>query len=236
MKLSAPIFILKQRAKALARREKIPLSRALDRIATREGFGAWSLLSSAASASERPTKTLLSQIAPGDLVLVGSRPRQGKTLLGLGLAIEAMKRGGRAAFFTLEFTRADVARCFTALEEDLGSFGDRFLVDDSDEISAGYVAARLASAPPGTLVVLDYLQILDQKRGHAGLMEQVRRLKTFARERRVIVVFLSQIDRAYERSRRPFPELRDVRLPNPLDLGLFDRACFLNAGRISVAH
>src|SRR5215470_17176943 len=44
MKLSAPIFILKQQAKALSRSEKIPLHAALDRIANREGFAAWSLL------------------------------------------------------------------------------------------------------------------------------------------------------------------------------------------------
>ena len=44
MRLSAPIYILKQQAKALARSERIPLHLALDRIANREGFRVWSHL------------------------------------------------------------------------------------------------------------------------------------------------------------------------------------------------
>ena len=44
MEFSAPIFILKQNAKTLARREKIPLHAALDRVAQGEGFKAWSQL------------------------------------------------------------------------------------------------------------------------------------------------------------------------------------------------
>ncbi|RMB04577.1 hypothetical protein [Eilatimonas milleporae] len=38
MKLSAPVFRLKRRARTLAREEKIPLHQALDRLARREGF------------------------------------------------------------------------------------------------------------------------------------------------------------------------------------------------------
>lgn len=64
MKLSAPIFILKQQAKALSRKKKIPLHKALDQIANREGFSAWSLLS-AKAAADRPTATLLAQLHPG---------------------------------------------------------------------------------------------------------------------------------------------------------------------------
>ncbi len=32
--------------------------------------------------------------------------------------------------------------------------------------------------------------------------------------------------------KKPFPDLDDVRLPNPLDLSLFDKLCFLNGGDI----
>ena len=45
--------------------------------------------------------------------------------------------------------------------------------------------------------------------------------------RGLLVAFLSQIDRAHDLTARPYPDLRDVRLPNPLDLRLFDKACFL---------
>ncbi len=147
MKLSAPIYILKQQAKALSRREKIPLHQALDRIARREGFGAWSLL--AARATEDETTTVLySQLSPGNVVLLGGRPGQGKTLLGIGLVIESMSRGIPSAFFTLEFTEADVARCFGILNRNLDSFRDKLLIDASDRISAAKHAGshRLPSA------------------------------------------------------------------------------------------
>jgi replicative DNA helicase len=234
MKLSAPIFILKQQAKALSRAEKIPLHKALDRIANREGFTAWSLLA-AKSSSDDASTALLSRLRNGNLLLLAARPGQGKTLLAIGLAIESMKRGNGAAFFTLEFTRTDVAKCFQTLGKDMGVYGDRMLVDTSDGISANYIVKRLASATPGTLVVVDYLQLLDQDRRKAPLAEQVAELKRFARERELVIVCLSQINRNFDSDASSFPARRDVRLPNPLDLTLFDKACFLNRGKMHVA-
>ena len=86
--------------------------------------------------------------------------------------------------------------------------------------------------PRGTLAVVDYLQILDQKREKPELMTQVRALKAFARDKGVIVVFISQIDRSYDPALKPLPDLDDVRLPNPLDLALFDKLFFLHAGKV----
>jgi len=231
MKFSAPIFILKQQAKGLSRKEKIPLHDALDRIAKREGFTSWSLLAAKWSA-DGATLSLSSHLRPGELVLLAARPGQGKTLLSLGLAIEWMARGNRAAFFTLEFTRADVARCFDTLDEDIRKFDRSFTVDDSDGISADYIIGQLGSAPPNMLVVVDYLQLLDQKRDNPDVMHQVRQLRDFARRLRATVICLSQVHRSYDSVARPFPALSDIRLPNPLDLRLFDRACFLNGGKV----
>ncbi|SDA82151.1 DnaB-like helicase C terminal domain-containing protein [Mesorhizobium qingshengii] len=87
-------------------------------------------------------------------------------------------------------------------------------------------------APRGTLVVIDYLQLLDQKRENPDLMAQVRTLKAFARDRGLILVFISQIDRSYNPATKPCPDIGDVRLPNPLDLSLFNKTCFLNKGEI----
>lgn len=235
MKLSAPVYILKQQAKLLSRREKIPLNQALNRIARQEGYSEWSLLA-ARLASATPTTSLLSELSAGDLALLGSRPGQGKTLLSLGLAVEAMRRGGHAAFFTLDFTGADVATRLRAMGADPESFADQLLVDDSDEICADYIVARLESAPPNTLVIVDYLQLLDQNRERPDLMTQVRALRAFARSRQLIVVCLSQIDRRYDASQQEFPGIGDVRLPNPLDLGLFDRTCFLNQGAMQLGN
>ena len=81
-------------------------------------------------------------------------------------------------------------------------------------------------------MVVDYLQLLDQKRENPELMVQVRALRSFARDRGLIFVFISQIDRAYDPLKKPCPGLEDVRLPNPLDLSLFTKTCFLNNGEV----
>ncbi|QEL23084.1 DNA helicase [Bosea sp. F3-2] len=233
MTLSAPIHQLKRRARLLSRRERIPLHAALDRIATDEGYRSWSLLVAKQPRTET-ARALLPHFASGDLVLMAGRPGQGKTLASLGLLAEAMRAGRRGVFFTLEYTPADVAGRLRALGIEPDEFAGLFDCDCSDAISADYIVGTLATAPRGTVVVIDYLQLLDQRRDTPELVLQVRTLRAFARERGLILVFISQVDRSYEASGKPFPDIADVRLPNPLDLSLFDKACFLNRGEVHV--
>jgi replicative DNA helicase len=231
MKLSAPVYHLKRQARLLSREGKIALHEALDRVAAQEGFTSWSLLA-AKAAKATPAGVLFAQLAPGDLVLVGARPGHGKTLMSLELAVEAMKSGHRGVFFTLEYTQRDVLDRFRAIGADPVQFNDRFVFDNSNAISADYIVKALGSAPRGTLVVIDYLQLLDQKRENPELMAQVRTLKAFAGDRGLILVFISQIDRSYDPAKKSVPDIGDVRLPNPLDLSLFNKTCFLNKGEI----
>ena len=231
MRLSAPVYQLKRKARLLSRADNIPLHEALDRIAVREGFAAWSLLVARMS-SVTPAAKLFEQLSPGDLVLVGARPGHGKTLMSLKLAVEAMQSGHRSVFFSLEYGEKDVLDRFSAIGVERGRFDTLFEFDNSDDICADYVVRKLADAPRGTLVVIDYLQLLDQKRENPALMVQVRALQSFARERGLIFVFISQIHRSYDPAVKPYPDLEDVRLPNPVDLGLFSKTCFLNNGDI----
>lgn len=231
MILSAPLYHLKRKAKLLSRTDNIPLHAALDAIAVQEGYSAWSLLVAKASAIT-PAGKLYARLAPGDLVLVGARPGQGKTLMSLELAIEAMKAGNRSLLFTLEDTGKQVRDRFRAIGADWAQFEGLFDLDSSDAISADHIAQRLADAPRGTLAVIDYLQLLDQKRENPDLIVQVRQLRDFAQMHGVILVFISQIDRSYDPAAKPLPDLADVRLPNPLDLTLFSKTCFLNNGEV----
>ncbi|TXH39144.1 MAG: DNA helicase [Rhodospirillaceae bacterium] len=231
MKLSAPLYQLKRNARLLSRDAAIPLHDALDRMAAEEGFGSWSLLVAKRAASG-PASKLFPRLQPGDLVLVGARPGQGKTLICLELAIEAMKAGHRSLFFTLEYTKRDVSERFRDLGADQARFETLFTVDCSDAINAGHIIERMGAMPRGTLAVVDYLQLLDQRRDSPSLMAQIRALKSFARDRGLIMVFSSQIDRSYDPAMRSLPDLGDVRLPNRLDLTLFSKACFLNGGDV----
>jgi replicative DNA helicase len=207
------------------------LHAALDHIAAQEGFASWSLLAAKAAPSG-PAAQLLGKLQAGDLVLIAARPRQGKTLLALQLAVEAAKTGRHGMFFTLEYTEKEVLDRLKELGAPWPQIADLFDFDCSNAICAEYVSEKMAAAPRGSIAVIDYLQLLDQRRENPDLMIQVRALKSFARENGAIIAFISQIDRSYDPSAKAFPQLQDIRLPNPLDLALFDKACFLNNGRL----
>ncbi|WP_420406176.1 DNA helicase [Nisaea sp.] len=229
MKLSAPLFRLKRQARLLSRENGIPLNKALDRIAAAEGFRCWSQLAARVGRDHRPAARIYTQLEPGDLLLLGARPGHGKTLLGLGLLLEAAKAGRSGTFFTLDYHEEDVARSLASLGAG-ATAADSFALDTSDDICAAHVIARLTGAPRGTLSMIDYLQLLDQRRAHPELGAQVRDLGRFAASSGQILVLISQIDRAFERRGGGLPGLADVRLPNPVDLTLFTKACFLHEG------
>lgn len=231
MKLSAPIFQLKRQAKALMEKRPIKLHDALDLVAAREGYASWSLLAAHYEKSA-PLHRLYGGLTPGDLLLIGARPGHGKTLLGLKLAIEAMKQGKPSTFFSLDYTERDLSHRFAALGHAPSDFKGLFEFENSDAIHSHLIADRLEWAPPGAIAIIDYLQLLDQKREHPELDSQIRMLQRFARDRRLILAFISQIDRSYDPQTKPVPDMADVRLPNPLDLSLFDKACFLHNGQM----
>jgi hypothetical protein len=232
MRLSAPIFRLKRQAKVLARETNAPLHAALDQVARQEGFRSWGHLAGSA-VIEDPGTRLLGHLVPGDIVLLGGRPGHGKTLLGLQLAIEAARSGRPAFYFSLEDAEATIFDRLHSLGFDGNKRQGALNIDTSNSICADYILERVGCRE-NSLVVIDYLQLLDQKRENAGLSVQVATLAAFARGAPSTVVALSQIDRSFDPGVKPVPDLTDVRLPNPLELGLFTKACFLHDGELRV--
>ncbi len=233
MTLSAPIYKLKRRAKLLARDQGIPLHVALDRIAREEGFAGWSELSSR-HVPAGASMDMLPRISDGDLILFAARPGQGKTRQAMRLLLEALRDGRRGIFFTLDYTDREVARLIGALNGEGRDSTAGLEVVTSNEICADVVIRHLADAPPGTVAVIDYLQILDQRRENPALCEQIAALQCFARSSGVILAFIAQIDRSFEGNAESLPGLQDISLPNPADLGLFTSACFLHGGKVRI--
>ncbi len=229
MQLSHPIYQLKRRAKLLAREAGIPLHAAQDQIAQGEGYGTWSLLSAKHAEASRPAP-ILPELANGELVLLAARPRQGKTRIGLQLLVDAVRAGRRAVFFTLEFTEAQVL----ALLAEIGAGDDLPEIVADDAIDAASIRAYLADALASTVAVVDYLQVLDQRRDTPVLAEQVSDLRAFAKETGVILAFISQVDRTFDSAAGTLPRPADLRLPNPVPLDLFDKACFTHDGKTQV--
>ncbi|MEW6438958.1 MAG: DNA helicase [Pseudomonadota bacterium] len=235
MRLSAPIYQLKRRAKLLVRNEKIAVHEALDRIAREEGFAGWSLLSSQ-FAMNSPSKAVLSRLMHGDMLLLGARPGHGKTLLGLQLLLDAVREDRKAVFFTLEYTEQETRQRLHSLGGNAHGLGDHLEIVTSDEISADYIIDHLSGSARGTVAVIDYLQILDQQRSKPPLSDQMRALRSFARDNGVVLGFISQIDRSFDLAGKPLPDVQDIRLPNPIDLGFFTKACFLHNGEVRLQN
>ena len=168
------------------------------------------------------------------MLLIAARPGHGKTMLGLQLLLNAAREGRRAVFFTLEYTQQEVIERIGRLDK----AADAGLVEivTSDDISADLIVRHLSGAPPRTVAVIDYLQILDQKRTKPELSEQLAVLKAFARSSGIILGFISQIDRSFAPEHHPLPGFADIRAPNPLPDGVFSKACFLHAGAVNLDH
>jgi replicative DNA helicase len=108
------------------------------------------------------------------------------------------------------------------------------VIDTSDAICADYIIERVGHGQVNSVIVVDYLQLLDQRRRNPELAVQVKTLAGFARTASTIIVAISQIDRSFDMEGKPLPNLSNVRLPNPVDLALFTKTCFLHNGEMQV--
>lgn len=190
MKLSAPIFQLKRRAKLMARKNSVSLNEALDQIAREEGFARWSLLSANMTAGPL-SETVLSRLDDGDLLLVAGRPGHGKTKLSLQLLIDAARDGRKAVLFTLDFTDQQARKHIEALDTSGGKIAETVQIFTSDAISAEYIIQKMSGLDRGAIAVVDFLQLLDQQRSKPALSEQLQSLGEFAKRTGIVLGFVS---------------------------------------------
>lgn len=184
---------------------------------------------------------LLSGLRVGGLYVFAARPSQGKTALGMNVAMHAAQRT-RVIVFSLEMPHdelADRALCAEGristdevasgdLDDDgwakagraLGRISDLALfVDDRGGMQISELVATAKSAhaeKPVGLVVVDYLQLLRGSQRRRDSREQevaevARELKTLAKDLGAPVLALAQLNRDVEKRENKRPRMADLR-------------------------
>lgn len=183
---------------------------------------------------------LVGGFSPGGLYIVGARPGEGKTIVGLQSAASLAHRGV-VAFCSLEMSEADLQMRLLAQYGEIHMQSLRNHTLNAEQMKRLIVAKqRFVEAPifiddhgttmtqirsfvrsvarRGTLsaVVVDYLQLIEgggsatQSRQEA-VAEMSRQLKKMARSLNVPVIALSQLNRGNEARTDRTPQLKDLR-------------------------
>jgi len=176
----------------------------------------------------------------GELIIIGARPGVGKTIFGCHLADVASGEGLPALFISLEQARHELALRLLSKHARVNAFklrggsitnAERLLIGDAAEktrhvplwwddapcqsVSRISAQARRVKAKHGlALLVVDYMQLIDapnkrQKR-HEAVGEMSRGLKLLARDLKIPVVAMAQLNRDVE-NRGGEPRLSDLR-------------------------
>jgi len=184
----------------------------------------------------------LSGLQQSDLVIIAARPGMGKTSLALDIARNvAVKENKPVGIFSLEMGKDQLADRLIAstgnidawhlrtgqlvdddysrIQHAMGSLSDAPLyINDAGSVNILQIrtmARRLQSTKGLSLLIVDYLQLMQPMNRFASPVQQVtensRALKILAKELNVPVVVLSQLSRAVESRVPQIPRLSDLR-------------------------
>lgn len=175
----------------------------------------------------------------GQLVIVAARPAMGKTVLACNIATDAAASGTTVVIFTLEMVRDEIAKRILAARSGVsvqamrsgtrdrdhwdrmsavtGTTGSwKLFIDDTPAVSVAYVRAkarRIQRTHGLGLVVIDYLGLMrgtgDNRTQEVGSIS--RGLKALAKELKVPVIALAQLNRGNETRGDKKPTLADLR-------------------------
>jgi replicative DNA helicase len=184
---------------------------------------------------------LTSGFQPSDLIIIAGRPSMGKTAFALNVALSAAKESGQAvAVFSLEMSKEQLVQRMLCSEARVDSSKLRggylrehdwpkllkaantlsqslLFIDDTPAISILEMRAktrRLKKEQKLGMVVVDYLQLMrsDNSESREREVSDISRsLKALAKELKVPVVALSQLNRGVEARNEKRPQLADLR-------------------------
>ena len=182
----------------------------------------------------------LSGLQDGNLAVIASRPSMGKSSLALNIGTNVAKEGKVVAFFSLEMTKEELVQRVLFSEAKVTSGDARkgqlgpekwsrvveaaskvnnlpLYFDDAPVITVTDIRAksrRLKSAKNLDLIIVDYLQLMQSSsrdNRQQEIAEISRNLKNLARELKVPILALSQLNRAAEAREDKRPRLGDLR-------------------------
>ncbi len=184
---------------------------------------------------------LFNGLKPGQMVIVAGRPGQGKSTLGIGMAVNAaVKHGIPSAVFSLEMSNNEImerilsSQCrvpfniiqsgaltdddWTKIARRLGDLGDVPLyLDDSPNLTmmeARAKARRLVLQHGVKFLVVDYVQLqpTDPRIPREQQIADLSRgWKLLAKELQIPIIVIAQLNRESEQRSDKIPQLSDLR-------------------------
>ena len=183
---------------------------------------------------------ITSGFGEGDLIIIAARPAMGKTSFVLNIASNVLKDNKGVAIFSLEMPAEHLMLRMISSNSSVplqnirtGNLNDqeisqitksidyfstkKLFIDDNSIQNIHSVRAKLRKLkslhPELSLVIIDYLQLMvgDSKERHIAVAEISRGLKMLARELRIPIIALSQLNRGLEARPDKRPMMSDLR-------------------------
>lgn len=188
----------------------------------------------------RAIDRILGGAEEGALVVVGGRPGSGKTSFSMQLAYN-VSLIHPILYFTLEMTREELGLRYLVMLTDIDSnrlkrgegitFQEwrlieaagrkleqrNIIIDDSSRLSIYNIRSKVYAMVRSRgvkMVFIDYLQLMDGAKGKEGSEYYgsiSRTCKQLAKELKIVIVLLSQLNRDIERRSEKIPKLSDLR-------------------------
>ncbi len=175
-----------------------------------------------------------------DLIVLAARPGMGKSAFALNLATNVCKKQGSrsVAIFSLEMGKEQLVTRMLASEalvnnnslrsgiieasewKQLAKGADELAkmpiyLDETPGITVPQIKAKARRIPNCGLVIIDYLQLMSSPNRHTNRVTEIseitRQLKLMAKELKIPVIILSQLNRGVEGRPDKRPMLSDLR-------------------------
>lgn len=201
---------------------------------------------------------ILGGFDPGALVVIAGRPSMGKSAMALQLAYNIGLQH-HVLFFTLEMTRAEIGNRYLTMLTDIDTIrlkrgtniipdewrliekatadieGRKIIIDDTSRLTIYNLRSkvyRLVRSKGVRVVVIDYLQLMEGAKGKEGAEYYgtiSRTCKQIAKELKIVVILLSQLNREVEKRGEKIPRLHDLRssgeIEQDADIVIFPVRC-----------